>query len=146
MKNLPQIHVCEFAGFNISYRLPLRRARNYWVRLRYSTSPYRLSCLLKLTHLLQDFLNHIHRTFDKPWERYNVHLHLDNETCKGRVSSSEWEAGGYFEAEFLVDNKLVLFAHFEEMEPEPKTEDGGEAWSWGWLEEDSKDKVCRISI
>jgi hypothetical protein len=48
--------------------------------------------------------------------QYNAHFHPDNTGCDGRVSSSEWEAGGYFEAEFVVDGRIVLFAHFEEVE------------------------------
>ncbi|KAF2818469.1 hypothetical protein CC86DRAFT_157853 [Ophiobolus disseminans] len=118
MKTLPHIYVREFAGRDISYRIPIRQARNYW-----------------------EFVEHVQITFSKPWEQYNAHLHFDNENCKGRVSASQWDAGGYFESEFLVNNELLLFAHFEKMDqkmPETtlKTEDGDEAWSWGWHDND----------
>jgi hypothetical protein len=33
------------------------------------------------------------------------------------MSPSEWDAGGYFDAEFVVDGRMVLYAHFEEVEP-----------------------------
>ncbi|KAF2024661.1 hypothetical protein EK21DRAFT_117571 [Setomelanomma holmii] len=93
MRSSPIIFVREFDGSDLSYRISLRRARLYW-----------------------EFLEQIHATFNKPWERYNAHFHLDNDSCDGRVSPSEWDAGGYFEAEFLVDKKLELFVHFEEVE------------------------------
>jgi hypothetical protein len=79
-----------------------------------------------------------------------VHLHLDNDICKGRVSASEWDVGGYFEHEFLVDNKLVLFAHFEELDedmvsPGVKIEDDDGTWKWAWHDKDSAGiKVCYV--
>jgi hypothetical protein len=63
----------------------------------------------------QEFLEHIHNTFDKPWEQYNTHLHLDNKLCDGRISPSEWNAGAYFASEFSQDGRLILYAHFEEV-------------------------------
>jgi hypothetical protein len=75
-------------------------------------------------------------------------LHLENTVCDGRVSLSEWDAGGYFEAELLVHERLVLYAHFEELESkkakmrEDISEDE-EGWGWGWHgPRDEKDEVC----
>jgi hypothetical protein len=75
-------------------------------------------------------------------------LHLENTVCDGRVSPSEWDAGGYFEAELLVDERLVLYAHFEELESkkakmrEDISEDE-EGWGWDWHgPRDEKDEVC----
>lgn len=84
----------------------------------------------------QEFLEHIHNTFNRPWERYNAHLHLDNDICDGRISPSEWDARAYFEAEFLVDNRLVLFVHFEVVEARVTGLDADidadeEIWQWG---------------
>jgi hypothetical protein len=85
----------------------------------------------------QEFLEHVHGIFNKPWEQYNAHFHLDNETCAGRVSPSEWEAGGYFEAEFMVEGRLTLYAHFAKVETrtrqvKAKPQEKNEAWRWGW--------------
>ncbi|KAH3911654.1 hypothetical protein HBH56_126870 [Parastagonospora nodorum] len=89
------------------------------------------------TPLILEFLEHVHNIFQKPWEQYNAHFHLDNTVCDGKISSSEWEAGGYFEAEFVVDGRIVLFAHFEEVETRTRKLDteeakNGESWKWGW--------------
>ncbi|KAH7072257.1 hypothetical protein BKA63DRAFT_65980 [Paraphoma chrysanthemicola] len=115
MRPSPMIFVREFDGAETSYRIPIRRARSYW-----------------------EFLEHIHNTFNRPWERYNAHLHLDNNICDGRISPSEWDAGAYFEAEFLIDNRLVLFVHFEVVEARVTgldadiDADDEEIWQWGW--------------
>jgi hypothetical protein len=104
-------------------------------------------CKTRSSHDSQEFLEHVHSMFNKPWERYNAHFHLDNDRCDGRLSASEWEAGGYFEPEFLVDNRLVLFAHFEEVETRKRKREAGieekdSGWRWGWCgSEGSEDKV-----
>lgn len=97
---------------------------------------------------IQEFLEYVHNIFNKPWEQYNAHFHIDNTVGDGRVSSSEWEAGGYFEAEFVVDGRIVLFAQSEDAEtrtrePEPKEAEKGESWRWGWQgSEGPEDRVC----
>jgi hypothetical protein len=60
----------------------------------------------------QEFLEYLHDTFNKPWEQYNSHLHFNAGPCEGRVSLDEWEAGSYFEAKFMVDGHLLLYAQF----------------------------------
>jgi hypothetical protein len=83
---------------------------------------------------LQAFLVYIHNTFNKPWERYSLHLHLDNTVCDGRVSPSEWEAGAYFETEFILEDRLVLYVHFEEVERRKldfNVEEESAACRWG---------------
>ncbi|KAI4916210.1 hypothetical protein J4E85_010298 [Alternaria conjuncta] len=94
MKAFPMILVREFNGRDTSYRVAARRARNYW-----------------------ELLANVHNIFVKPWERYNAHLHFDGHACDDRISPSEWDAGGYFDPEFVVDGRLVLYAHFEQVEP-----------------------------
>lgn len=42
-----------------------------------------------------------------------MHLHFDDHTCEDRISPSEWDAGGYLDPEFVVDGRMVLYAHFE---------------------------------
>ncbi|KAL6708087.1 hypothetical protein ACN47E_003521 [Coniothyrium glycines] len=100
-----------------------------------------LSHLCIFDNITKEFLEHIHNTFNKPWERYNAHLHFENHRCAGRISPSEWDAGGYFEAEFLDNGRLLLYAHFEEVEErlidtptDPDThknnQDEERAWHW----------------
>ncbi|KAF1850551.1 uncharacterized protein K460DRAFT_17588 [Cucurbitaria berberidis CBS 394.84] len=120
MKLLPMILVREFEGLDTSYRISTRRARNYW-----------------------ELLESIHNTFSKPWERYNAHLYFDNHTCEGQVSPSEWDAGGYFEKEFLAEGILLLYAHFEQVDrrmmegagavyPYKANKEDDGAWHWGF--------------
>ncbi|KAI4946656.1 hypothetical protein J4E91_007346 [Alternaria rosae] len=96
MESFPMILVREFDGRETSYRVAARRARNYW-----------------------ELLANVHNIFVKPWDRYNAHLHFDGHACDDRMSPSEWDAGGYFDPEFVVDGRLVLYAHFEQVEPPP---------------------------
>ncbi|KAI4958284.1 hypothetical protein J4E86_003882 [Alternaria arbusti] len=98
MKVFPMILVREFDGRDTSYRVAARRARNYW-----------------------ELLANVHNIFIKPWERYNAHLHFDGHACDDRISPSEWDAGGYFDPEFVVDGRLVLYVHFEQVEPPPES-------------------------
>ncbi|KAI4615371.1 uncharacterized protein J4E87_009264 [Alternaria ethzedia] len=98
MKSFPMILVREFNGRDISYRVAARRARNYW-----------------------ELLANVHNIFVKPWQRYNAHLHFDDHACDDRMSPSEWDAGGYFDPEFVVDGRLVLYVHFEQVEPPPES-------------------------
>jgi len=63
----------------------------------------------------------VHNIFVKPWERYNAHLHFDGHACDDRMSPSEWDAGGYFDPEFVVEGRLVLYVHFEQVEPPPES-------------------------
>jgi hypothetical protein len=104
-------------------------------------------CETPSSHEVQEFLEHVHNIFNKPWERYNAHLHLENDGCNGRLNPSEWEAGGYFEPEFLVNNRLVLFAHFEGVETRKRkrqadVEEKDNAWRWDWCgSEGPEDKV-----
>ena len=46
----------------------------------------------------------------------NTHLHFKDFICDGRISPSEWDVGGYFDAEFLIEGRLVLYARFELVE------------------------------
>jgi hypothetical protein len=90
---------------------------------------------------LQELLANIHNIFSKPWERYNAHLHFDDHACHDRLSPSEWDAGGYFDPEFVVNGRMVLYAHFEHMDPVPnskmdasgydETRQEDKLWYWG---------------
>jgi hypothetical protein len=144
----PMIFMREFGGSDTSYRIPVSRARNYQVCLANIDDPPRLlQQHAAYYESLQEVLVHIHITFNKPWERNNLRFHLDNTTCDGLVSSSEWEAGAYFADEFFVDNRLMLYAHFEEMEsrkPSIETEQKTEAWHWGWL--DTEGRQCLADL
>ena len=53
--------------------------------------------------------------FNKPWERYNAHLHFYGNICDNRLSPSEWDSGGYFDPEFVVDGRLLSYVQFEEI-------------------------------
>ncbi|KAI4694171.1 uncharacterized protein J4E84_002753 [Alternaria hordeiaustralica] len=98
MKAFPMILFREFNGRDTSYRVAARRARNYW-----------------------ELIANVHNIFVKPWERYNAHIHFDGHACDDRISPSEWDAGGYFDPEFVVDGRLVLYVHFEQVEPPPES-------------------------
>ncbi|KAF1938690.1 hypothetical protein EJ02DRAFT_425495 [Clathrospora elynae] len=115
MKIIPMILVRDFDGLDICYRISARRARNYW-----------------------ELLESIHNTFSNTWDRYNAHLHFENDCSNGRISPREWDVGGYFEDEFVVDGWLVLFAHFEEVEGRVMDDVGDQGsygvdriWYWG---------------
>jgi hypothetical protein len=68
---------------------------------------------------------------------------VDSHTCDDRISPSEWDAGGYFDAEFVVNGRLMLYAHFEQVEGRIVESGGGIAgngsldyeedktWYWG---------------
>jgi hypothetical protein len=83
-------------------------------------------------------------------------LHFDNDSCDGRISPSEWDAGGYFEAEFVVDGRLVVYAHFEAVNDRimkssgvsslDEVEKEGEAWYWGMYgDEGVRVKVSNVA-
>lgn len=83
-------------------------------------------------------MNHLHDIFDKPWEFYNIHLHLDNQVCGGRISASEWDAGGYFGAEFANGGEMVLYVCFEEVgdgvgDVKEEGEEEDDAWLWALI-------------